>query len=337
VVAGILLGLSLLMLRGLPAAAFVTQAVLDVVPDFAGGTFQRTGLISNPQGDVSGVQLMPIGLSGEWVRDARVLPVPLQELTATSWGNRIYVMGGRLADGQFSKRVFVLRLADDGSIAAVQDAPQLPVELVGASSFVHETGGVTSIYVVGGLTKATDPVSRAVYRANIDPVTGLTGAWQKLPDNQSLPFGLYYSALAVRGSDVYLVGGIAYAGKFQTVPNVFRTHVLPSGDLTGWDSLIGPGGTNSQLPPSFAGGVAAASAARPMPRRATPPLWWQWPRPTLTRAATSPTGGSRGPASLCPCTDTVPCWWVERKSCWSVDALTPMIPEPGCKATSRRP
>ncbi|MGI6207853.1 MAG: hypothetical protein ACOYEW_06515 [Anaerolineae bacterium] len=260
VVAGILLGLSLLMLRGLPAAAFVTQAVLDVVPDFAGGTFQRTGLISNPQGDVSGVQLMPIGLSGEWVRDARVLPVPLQELTATSWGNRIYVMGGRLADGQFSKRVFVLRLADDGSIAAVQDAPQLPVELVGASSFVHETGGVTSIYVVGGLTKATDPVSRAVYRANIDPVTGLTGAWQKLPDNQSLPFGLYYSALAVRGSDVYLVGGIAYAGKFQTVPNVFRTHVLPSGDLTGWDSLIGPGGTNSQLPPSFAGGVAAARA-----------------------------------------------------------------------------
>jgi len=257
--AGALLALALVLICSVPATAFVTRVVIDSVADFSGGTFQRTGLISNPAGGVDGVQLMPIGLSGEWVTDARRLPIGLQELTTTSWGDYLFVVGGRRADNNASGRVFCLRLNADGSVAAISNGAALPKGLIGASSFVMEVGDQPYLYVVGGLEAGTT-ISGNLYRGAINPATGLVGDWTDLPGGQ-LPFPLYYSALATSGRYVYLIGGIGYAGELETVPNLFRAYVSETtGDLTGWTDRIGPGGLPSVLPPSFSAGVAASQA-----------------------------------------------------------------------------
>ncbi|NPV07430.1 MAG: DUF11 domain-containing protein [Anaerolineae bacterium] len=253
--------LAALLVAVAPAGAFVTQTVLDLVPDFADGAFRRTGLINIPAENISGVQLMPIGLSGEWVLDQTSLPVPLQEMAAHAWGNWIYVVGGRLSNGQASNRVFRFTVAEDGRIASVTEHSPLPVGLIGAQTFLRMAYGAYGdayLYVVGGLIGGTQ-VSRKVYRAPISIYTGALGQWTAL--QTELPFGLFYSAIAQKVNDVYLIGGIAYSGTYATVSNVFRTTILMNGEITPWDSYIGPGGTvESELPPSFSAGVAAARA-----------------------------------------------------------------------------
>lgn len=270
-VAGVLMALVVLVLSAAPAAAFVTHTVLDVVADFSGGTFQRTGLVSSPEEGVHGVQLMPIGLTGEWVTDRLPLPAPVQESAVAAWGTNIYVLGGSGSDGYAKSTVYCLRMNSDGSVASIAYGQSpLPKGLKGASAFVQEISGQPYIYVVGGLAGGTD-ISQAVYRSAINTGTGQTGVWTDItavrPDGSRpglLPFGMYYSALAVRGSDVYLIGGIAYSGAFVTHPNVFRSVVLPDGSLSSWTNQIGPEGPDgrvpSELPASFAAGVAAAKA-----------------------------------------------------------------------------
>ena len=246
----------------LPAAAFVTEIVLDAVQDFAPGSFVRTGLVNIPAQGISGVQLMPVGLAGDWVRDGRSLPVPVQEAAVVAYGQYIYLLGGRIS-GAASNRVFVLRLAADGSVAAISESTsRLPRPLLGASAFVHTGTGVPCVYVVGGApipSYGSWEPSNKVYRATIDPSTGALGSWQ---EQQALPFGLYYAALAVRGDDVYLIGGIAkWGGRLSTIGNIFHALVLPSGALSGWEEALTAGGTPSLLPGELASkGVAAAQA-----------------------------------------------------------------------------
>ncbi|MGQ9553406.1 MAG: hypothetical protein ACUVWR_04760 [Anaerolineae bacterium] len=251
-----------LLLGAVPATAFVTQTVVDVVSDFSSGTFDRTGLVNIPAENVSGVQLMPIGLSGEWVQDSRSLPVALQELAAVSYGNYIYVLGGRLANGQATNRVFYLKANADGSIASISEsANRLPVALAGASAFVHETDGVVSIYVIGGapIGLYSDWVpSKKTYRAEIDPTTGAPGSWDELLTQ--LPYGLYYAAVAVRGRDVYLAGGIQREDDLPFLPLMTTVGVMHSrldtyGDLGEWELDTVP-----SLEQQFDQGVAAAQA-----------------------------------------------------------------------------
>jgi len=260
VLAGI--GIVLLVALGsLPAGAFVTQVTVDVVDDFSGGVFDRTGLINLPSQGVSGVQLMPIGLSGEWVQDTRTLPISLQETVAVAYGDYVYLLGGRMADGQATNRVFYLRVnRADGSVAQVGECTsRLLVPVAGASAFVYVVSGQPYVYVIGGAPISTYggwTPTRKVARAAINTSTGMLGGFIE-QQAALLEYGLYYSALAVRDRDVLLLGGMGYIDGFFMTSDVMHARLSETGELGAWRPLLDEPGWDQWLPEAVAAGAAA--------------------------------------------------------------------------------
>ena len=257
-VLGLLAALLALALGTTPASAFVSQLWLDDISAFSGGSFDRTGLVNIPSEGISAVQLMPIGLSGQWVQDRTSLPVPLQEFAAVSYGSYIYTLGGRY-NGLATDRVYIIGVNSDGSVASIQAGSRLPDALLGASAFVYSTGSQPYIYLVGGWRDGSNWTHASLlYRCPILS-NGSLGAWELLPG--SLPYGVYYAAVGISGSDLYVAGGISRydnepSGILITTNAVFHTRLDASGYPGDWYDAVPLGMT--QLADLYPSGVAAA-------------------------------------------------------------------------------
>ncbi|MHB0876004.1 MAG: hypothetical protein ACYC5O_08170, partial [Anaerolineae bacterium] len=246
---GVALGV---VLSATPVAAdggFISERLADTIEDFTAGTFLRTALVNIPADDISAVQLLPVGLSGEWVLDPQTMQTARQDCAAVASGQYVYVLGGRSGNSFFST-VERFIIGSDGSVSTRAWVRSMPTSLAGLSAFVYTTGSDTRLYIVGGATTGFTP-SPAVYSASVAG-DGSLGTWRT---EASLEYGVYYAALAEREADVYLTGGMeVLGGTRRTVEEIARARIDGSGAITEWiyDSWFSA--------PVYPLGVAAADA-----------------------------------------------------------------------------
>jgi uncharacterized repeat protein (TIGR01451 family) len=218
-VLAIVLGLLGVLLMIMTANAYVAKKAQDSLLDFDRGRFFYTGLLDIPP-DIHSVQLLPVGLTGEWDY-GQPLPLPLADMGAAANGDVIYVVGGitpvaRLSevhDGVYTS----IMTGVEGALTPWFTEPSLPAPRYGAAVAVyHREGGPSTIYVVGGLGPAHWPPTDTVYRAQIDNTTGhIQGDWTE--DPTKVPEPLYYAAAVVYGDYLYVIGGTNGELSFDTV------------------------------------------------------------------------------------------------------------------------
>jgi hypothetical protein len=92
--------------------------------------------------------------TGTWAATTP-LPQPLYALGAVIFHGRIYVAGGGDASGTPVAKVYAAKIAGDGTLGTWETLPDLPVALV-HHQLVTSAG---YLYVLGGDTAATDPIS----------------------------------------------------------------------------------------------------------------------------------------------------------------------------------
>jgi len=94
------------------------------------------------------------------------------------------------------------------------------------------------IYVIGGQHSSTDAPggTASVYRASVDPNTGIVGAWTQLSSN--LPVSLVGPAVAVFNGQIYVVGGLLANG--TPSPNVYSAAINSDGSLGAWAKQASP-------------------------------------------------------------------------------------------------
>ena len=86
-----LLGVSILFVT---AHAYVVKRIETTLDDFYTGTFFYTGLLDIPTEGIDSVQLLPIGLTGDWQTSVHQLPQGLADLAAVRSEEWIYTIGG---------------------------------------------------------------------------------------------------------------------------------------------------------------------------------------------------------------------------------------------------
>jgi hypothetical protein len=88
------------------------------------------------------------------------------------------------------------------------------------------------VYVIGGQEHSTDAPGglTSVYRASVDPTSGVVGAWTQL--SSSLPESLVGPAVCIFNGQIYVVGGLRADG--TPSPNVYSAPVNSDGSLGGW-------------------------------------------------------------------------------------------------------
>ncbi len=181
-------------------------------------------------GDNEGVFYAPIesdGSVGTWIDSPNDLPNANFRMTAATYNNYIYVIGGR--DG--GALTAVLSAPIDPETGAVgewtTEANALPHPLYYASSFVHEG----YVYVVGG-----DDNSQAVdtvYSAQLNE-DGSVGAWV-LSDNL-LPQEINMASTVTFEGYAYNIGGFTY-GANASINNVYSAPLGSGGVIGAWTEL----------------------------------------------------------------------------------------------------
>jgi uncharacterized repeat protein (TIGR01451 family) len=242
VVLALVLGLLGALLVIMTANAYVAKKTHDTLLDFDRGRFFYTGLLDIPP-DIHSVQLLPVGLTGEWDPNGQKLPHPLADMGATTNGDVIYVAGGTTPGGSLhvvDDRVYTsIMTGVKGMLTPWFQEPSLPEARTGAAAAVHRgAGGISTLYVVGGLAPGQWPPTDTVYRAQIDNNTGhIVGDWTT--DSQKVPKPLYYAEAVVRGNYLYIIGGNDGAESFDTV---YYAAINPA------DGSLGAFATTSPLP-----------------------------------------------------------------------------------------
>jgi uncharacterized repeat protein (TIGR01451 family) len=234
------LGLLGVLLMIMTANAYVAKRTQDSLLDFDRGRFFYTGLLDIPP-DIHSVQLLPVGLTGEWDY-GQPLPLPLADMAATTNGDVIYVVGGTTPVSRLSQvhdGVYTSIMAGvKGALTPWFTEPPLPAPRTGAAAAVyHRDGGSSTIYVIGGLGPGFLLPTDTVYRAQIDNDTGhILGDW--IEDPVTVPEPLFYAAAVIYGDYLYVIGGTNGAVSFDTV---YYASIDPA------DGSLGPFVTTSPL------------------------------------------------------------------------------------------
>ena len=258
-----LLGLLVVLIVAVTANAYVDKKIRTSLVEFDGGTFLLTGLLTIPP-DIESVQLMPIGLTGDWVETA-ALPRPLYDMGTLSTRNYIYIFGGTDAEWNNRAEVYSAHISTIPGISAWVPQPSLPAARTGTAAAIYPLGSTKTsvLYAIGG-ADSSDQATTTVFRAVSNDLTGEVGNWTT--DSQALPAGLYYASAVQQGGYLYVIGGLGdwasnqvyYAaidpttgalGPFQTGPilphpfGVYRSSVVSyEGGATGSDILYIIGG-----------------------------------------------------------------------------------------------
>lgn len=223
-----LVALVLLLLSGLgPAWASSSGCdsngcyLLDTTTnDFVKGTFYGTGLRDIGDGEV---QLLPVGLTSAWVDDSsHHLPGPRAELSAVTFGDIIYVIGGLDSSFNLHTEIYSATTSVNGAITqGWTQASSLPAGRAGASAVVSTTTSGGVLYVIGGIDTSTHSTNTIWYKT-MGRGGGLGSAW--VTSTVQLPVALAYSTAVVNNGFLYVIGGSDVTTFARS--EVYRFHIL---------------------------------------------------------------------------------------------------------------
>ncbi len=215
------------------AHAFVAKMTETTLDDFASGTFHKTGLLDIPP-DIDSVQLLPVGLTGEW-GPGRSLPVALVDLFGIATGGYLVVMGGQDASFHYRDEVYVSAIGAQGALGpwTVQAHP-LPQAMAAAAAAVYPKDEDESyIYVLGGI--ATGNSFNSVFYTTFNHETGTIGPWTTSPN--VLPSPAHYLAAAALNGYLYTVGGYSLDPPFAgALYEVYYAQIQPDGSPGAWQN-----------------------------------------------------------------------------------------------------
>lgn len=225
---GCLLAIALLIMA-LPTLAAeeasITQTTLE---DFNTGTLYHTGLVRYDDGEV---QLMSVGISGEWITDTNNTNLPaLDRLTAVHHKGHIIVLGGRDKDGAQDQAFYTTIDPTDHDLADWQADPDyLPY----ASGIYWHASVVFGdwVYIIGGTADEItnfDTVSYAKINAD-----GSLGNWQTT--TAAYPLRVRTPEAAVLDGRIYVVGGWDDGTPNERRDEVYYATPDPTtGNITSW-------------------------------------------------------------------------------------------------------
>jgi uncharacterized repeat protein (TIGR01451 family) len=220
--------------------AYVTKVGETTLVDFASGQFYRTSLLEIPP-DVDSVQLVPIGLSGQWGTEPHSLPIALTELSAVAGRNaaadkgQIVVMGG-FETTHYHDQVFISNVNTDGSLGEwiEQTGAPLPQPRAAAAAAIYPRDANSSwIYLLGG-TAGSGSSLDSVYYTVLDHDTGSISPW--ILNTYPLSMPVYYEGATAHDGYVYVVGGYWVEPPFlpEAIDSVFYAQIQPDGSLDQW-------------------------------------------------------------------------------------------------------
>ncbi len=240
-----------LLATTLTAQAFVAKMRETTLDDFASGEFHRTGLLDIPP-DIDSVQLLPVGLTGQWGPD-RSLPIALVDLFGAAVGGHLVVMGGQDASFQYHDEVYVSAIGEQGALGPwTEQAHALPQPMAAAAAVAYpKDEDETYLYVLGGI--ATSNSFNSVFYTTFDHGTGTIGPW--VTSAYTLPLPAHYLAAAALNGYLYVVGGYSVDPPFaNALYEVFYAPIQADGSLGPWqDAPLLPQPLASHLVVAFDG------------------------------------------------------------------------------------
>ncbi len=202
--AGLFLALGLLaLLKVWPAQAVVQFVVHTTVADFTQGTFYRTGLTQQGDGEVT---LLTVGISGQWITTTNATGfIPRSEHAAVVVNNRIYVFGGRAVAGTLTSiQTATVNTANHNlsnwvtptvSLAGVYPAG------ISALSAAYLNG---TVYLIGGYSAdESTEITSTVSFARIQP----NGTLDPFARTAALPQRLSRTDVVILNGRLYVIGG----------------------------------------------------------------------------------------------------------------------------------
>jgi uncharacterized repeat protein (TIGR01451 family) len=227
---GLALVLSLLgvLLAIITADAYVAKKTETTLADFDTGRFIYTGLLDLPP-EVDSVQLLPIGLTGNWGTSDKNLPMRLANLAAIANANTIYAVGGTDNNLAVRNEVYSSQMGARGALSPWESQNSLPQARAGSGIASHALDEDASmLYILGGFDDDVAPTN-TIYRAQIDNASGQIGTWST--DALALPYPLYYASVVEHNDALYIIGGFGGVSSDAPQAGVYYTPIAPNGSL----------------------------------------------------------------------------------------------------------
>lgn len=221
----------ILILTTGPARADLAYKVHTTLEDFNAGTLYHTGLTRFDDGEV---QLMVVGLSGEWITDTNTVGLPpLSGHTAVYDGNgHIIVLGGQNAADQPTRGVYYTTIQpEDHDLADWQQTASLPSGTYDPGVYLHASVVVNNyVYVIGGGSSLNFALNyNTVSFAEINP-DGTLGSWQTT--TAPIPKALRSPQAAVVNGRIYVIGGRETTG--APSDTVYFAEPASNGQISSW-------------------------------------------------------------------------------------------------------
>ena len=163
----------------------------------------------NDSGVTKAVLTAPINLDGTlgtWTT-ASPLPKPLAYSQTIVTKSRVYLLGGRNANGKVTNAVLTTPINPDGTLGTWTTAPSLPNNLQSSQAVVTKN----RVYLLGGYNHTG--ITNAILTAPIN-LDGTLGTWTTV---SPLPNTLCDSQVIVTKNRVYLLGGTDDGGPTNAV------------------------------------------------------------------------------------------------------------------------
>jgi uncharacterized repeat protein (TIGR01451 family) len=217
------------MLLTIPAWADLITVTQTTLEDFNAGTLYHTGLTRFDDGEV---QLLVVGLAGEWITDTNTTGLPaLARHSAIYYNDHILVVGGWDIDRLPRDEVYYTTIDPyDHNLADWQTTTPLPSTTYPngglfwhASVVVHDR-----VYVLGGADTAPSTYATVSFAPiNAD---GTLGGWQT---TTPLPTALRLLSAVVVNDRIYVIGGWD-ASNAPHSEVYFATPNPATGLISGW-------------------------------------------------------------------------------------------------------
>ena len=181
---------------------------------------------SNPSdGSVLAAPIMAGGALGAWT-PTNPMPGALRSHTAVTYGQNVYVAGGKSGSNAGGKDVIVGNLSNG-------EVTWHPGSLLNHQRFSHASVVVGNhLYVIGGCSAGNNgcpDILASVEMAEIDEKDGTLGPFTEV---EPLPVGRWHHTAAANGNHIVVVGGDA-VGETKTKVT-YWTHVNSDGSLGKW-------------------------------------------------------------------------------------------------------
>jgi len=233
--AGLILAYALLvLLQARPAQAVVQSVVHTTVADFNQGTFYRTGLSQQGDGEVT---LLTVGIAGEWITNTNATGfVPRSEHAAIAAHNRIYVFGGRAGTQILASIQYADVLANHNLSNWVTATVSLSSIYSGGISALSAAYLNSYVYLIGGYSaNEGEGITSTVSFARIQGDGSLTSFSKTAP----LPQGLSRTDTAVLNGRIYVIGGRGTPDSQGRKTVYYAQPNAATGQITQWFTATG--------------------------------------------------------------------------------------------------